>query len=327
MTEDPVYMNGQQAKIGEVITSHSLDNVFDSCPRKFEFMTLFDKRPPREEGFAASVGDAVHDGVQGWAIARQEGHREAECIEKAMWLAAKRYPWHLEMSQYAPDTRAFGAVIDMIYKIVRLPYWDDHELVAVDGRGWAVEVPWRIKHKSFGLVHVKALNRDVMLMTQGKIDLILRQVNTGKIKTVDIKSTVTPEHLLEAEYKFSGQMVGYSSVVHAMLGVSVGDFDIDYLVGRFNSSERPEVKVLPIHKDAEEIEDYWRAKFTKLSLMKSYAEEGWFPRRNGSCHAWNSPCQCLSICARRDKETIHMWFAETGGEPIRKYDYWVDMEL
>lgn len=310
-----------------ILTSHSIDNVFDYCPRKFEFLNLHEKRPPRESGYAAMIGDCLHDGMQRWLIERAEGKDEAECTDSAFLAMMRRFPWELELEQ-ATSVRSFGNTCLLLYEMIRSSDWDEWDLMYVEGRGWAVEVPFVLYHKSIGEFDIKSRPGEVgILATQGKIDLILRHRRTGRIKTVDIKTTITPAGLIEAEYTWSGQQIGYSHVVHAMLGIAPDNFDVEYCVCRFTASDMPVVQWVSLEKDVDVVDDYWMGKLDRLWRMKSYAENDWFPRTNGGCHSWGKVCGFFDVCPSRDASLVRRWFDTLEGEVIKGYDYWVELEV
>jgi hypothetical protein len=313
-------------KIRTILLSHSIDNVFDYCPRKFEFLNVFDKRPPRDSGFAASVGTALHEGTQAYLIARAEGLGEKRATEAAFMSLYKFYPWEDEFEQYT-QARSWDKTTLMLYRIIRSPEWDEWELVSVEGRGWAIEVPWLIRHTSVGPFRLKSTGEWVQLATQGKIDFVLRHVRTGVILTRDLKTTILDAGMVRSEYTFSGQQVGYSNVVHAMIGVTPEKMEFEYLVARFSATEEPEIQLVPMVKGQDMIEDYWFTKLDRLYRIKNYAEAGWFPRTNGSCNSWGKECAMFDICHSRDYNLIQDWFRDSNAEPQQGYDYWVELEV
>ncbi len=309
-----------------ILTSHSIDNLFDYCPRKFEFLNVFDKRPPRESGFAAQVGTALHEGTQAWLIARAEEYPAAECVRRGMFALMKFYPWEQEREQIT-QVRAFDKTILMLQEIMDSSVWDGWDLMKVEGRGWAIEIPFLIRHTSIGPFILKATGETCMLATQGKIDFVLRNQFTGKIRTWDLKTTVYNAQIARAEYEFSGQQVGYSNVLGAMLGVIPDDMSFHYLISRFSADQPPEIQPHEIVKNRDDIEDYWFAKLDRLMRIKNYAEAGWFPRTNGGCHSYGRECNCFDICHTRDTAMILDWFREAGAEPQQGYEYWVEVDV
>ncbi len=309
-----------------IYTSHSIDNVFDYCERKFEFLNIYDKRPPRESGYAASVGTALHDGLQAWLIARAEKKNPDVAYAHGFMAMMQSFPWNDEAEQ-AQSTRTFEKTCALLNELIHNPIWDSWELMRIEGYGWAIEVPFLIKHTSVGTFRLKNTGELCMFATQGKIDFILRNIHTGKIRTWDLKTTVTPAHLIQSEYKFSGQQVGYGQVLQASLGISLYDLSCWYLVGRFSASDPPEVIPVEMKKDEDSIDDYWFAKIDRLNKMKFNAERGWFPRRNGGCNSYKNECSMFSICPSRDYELIELWFKAIEAVPQVGYDPWITLEV
>lgn len=312
--------------IRTILTSHSIDNLFDYCPRKFEFLTLHDVRPARESGFAAQVGTALHEGMQAWLIARASNELEEYATRVAFIALWKHYPWEMEADQ-TTSVRSFENVTLMMYEMIRHPFWDDWELMWVEGRGWAVEVPFLIRHTSIGIFDLKSRNEKAILGTQGKIDLIMRHRVSGKIKTVDIKTTMIHPDLVESEFTWSGQQIGYSSVAHAMAGIVEDELEVEYFVCCLSASEYPRIVPLTMPKGQDKIDDYWVSKLDRLYRIKYFAENDSFPRTNGGCNTWGQRCGMFDICPSRDAKLVKRWFEVIETEPQVGYDYWVTLEM
>lgn len=308
-----------------IITSHSIDNLFAYCERKFEFAHLYENRPLEgESGYAADVGTAIHRGTQAWLVAKHEGRSETEARIIGGWAFLRAFPWEVEADQYA-KTRSFEAAAWTLELIWDQPFWNEWELVKVmvnETPRWAVEVPWLIIHKSLG-----PTNDGRWFATQGTIDLILRNKLSGFICPWDIKTTVYEKHLTPALYKYSGQQVGYSQVVEAMLGNHITELDYYYLIGRI-SPEGPSVEVISFHKDQESLEDYWIDKLNRLERMKGYVNRKHFPRTNGGCFSYSYVCAFFDICATRDEDMIRAWFSDAiNAAPRELPDWWVKLEV
>lgn len=309
-----------------ITTSHSLDNLFDYCARKFEFMTLYDKRPKRESGFAADVGTALHEATQAWVKAKAEGMPKADALQRGYMELMIHYPWALEFEQ-ATGLRSFPMTVTLFNQIVRHPEWDNWELVRVADKGWAIEVPFLIIHASLGKFRIKHADLEALLATQGKIDFIMRHRVTGMYATLDLKTTGIDADLERAEYTYSGQQTGYSNVLHAMLGIQPEQFSVIYIVAHFDMQTMPTINFLELKRDSEKVDDYWMGKMDRLHRMKAYAEHGWFPRTNGGCHSWGRECAFFDICESRNYSTINAWFEGINAEEQQGYDYWVTMEI
>lgn len=312
-----------------IITSHSIDNLFDYCARKFEFMTLWSKRPKRESGkttFAADVGTALHNAVQAWAAARADGKESGDAEQIGYLELVIHYPWEWEREQ-ATGLRSFPMTVTLFDSIIRHQEWANWELVKVADKGWAIEVPFLIVHRSLGEFRIKNGDMNAILATQGKIDFIMRHRITGMYATFDLKTTGIDEDLERAEYTYSGQQTGYSNVLHAMLGIQPEEFQVMYIVAHFDMQTWPSISFFPLHRDSEKVDDYWMGKMDRLHRMKAYAEHGWFPRTNGGCHSWGTECYFFDVCESRNYNTINAWFEGMNGEEQAGYDYWVTMEI
>lgn len=312
------------SRIRYLLTSHSIDNTFDFCPRKFEFLNVWDRRPPRDSGYAAEVGTALHNGWQAWMIARAEGKSEYEATSRGFHELCRAFPWALEAEQKT-STRSFNSTALLLYTLIRSPEWDDWELIKVEGKGWAIEVPFLIKHESLGLFQIKATGEWAYLATQGKIDAVLRHKRTGQIRGWDLKTTIKSADMVRSEYKYSGQQIGYGEVIQAALGAEVRDFSVWYMIARFSSADLPEIQPIEYIKSDHQIDDYWLAKLDRLKRMKEYAETGWFPRTNGGCNSWNTECAFLDICESRDNDLIRLWFSGIETVPQEGYNWWIEM--
>lgn len=309
-----------------ILTSHSIDNVFDYCPRKFEFLSLYDGRPPNDSGFAAMVGTALHEGVQAWLIARAEQQSWEDCQRKGYMALLRFYPWELEAEQRT-KARSHQAAMEMLRIIIESNLWHDWELMGTADGGWAVEIPFLIRHTSIGEFVIAATGRRAMLCTQGKIDWVMRHRVTGEIMTWDLKTTITSSDLIRSEYTFSGQQVGYSQVLNAMLGVQPKQLSVHYLVARFGGLDPCEVQDIEFLKGEDEIEDYWLGKIDRLKRMREYAERGWFPRTNGGCNAWNYECSFFNVCKSRDNNFVANWFRDVEATNGQGYNWLVEMEI
>lgn len=307
-----------------IITSHSLDNLFDYCNRKFEFVTMWDDRIDKESGYAADVGTAIHRGVQAWLIAKHEGHSEDTARIMGAMAFLRSFPWEMEENQRS-KIRSFENSAWCLEGIWNHTFWDDWELIKIDRDGvqrWAVEVPWLIIHRGIG-----ATDDGRFLATQGTIDLIMRNRSSGEVVPIDIKTTTYDEGKSRALYLYSGQQIGYSMVVEALLGNHIKALSYRYFVARINP-EGPKYEILVYDKDTEALEDYWISKLDRLNAIKLSANRQHFNRTNGGCFIFNTECAFFDICARRDKEYLDDWFRDSANTvPKDMPDWWVRLEI
>lgn len=304
-----------------IITSHSIDGTFDSCPRRFEFMHMYLKLSERDsDSYAADVGTALHEATQAWQTKLVEGASDSAARAYGMLTLVKFWPWQQERDRMKKDPvtnrvkgigeRTLGNAALLLERIYNNPLWQEWELVTVEGFGPAIEVPWRIVHESFGEVDMPYGKKGVFA-TQGKSDFILRHRHTGKYRILDLKTTAKSFPAHNASFRFSGQAGQYGMILAHAIGLDwqKEGLDVIYLIAFFGDYEH-EIDVYPIeyHLDPEEVQDAIDVKLERLTRMKRYAEQKHWPRTSHGCDFWNSACSFLDICQRRDQKFVESWF-------------------
>lgn len=299
---------------GAIITSHSIDGTFESCPRRFEFLHSFMRAADRVENkYAADVGTAVHEAVQEWQRKLFHGASNNEAIEAGEYTLIRFWPWKREMEMLASGTlktkRNMGNAILLFDEIVKFDeFWNFWELVEIDNFGPAIEVPWRITHRSLGTVK-NGWGEDCYFVTQGKIDFLLRHKQTGEVRVIDLKTTEKKTHVHDAMFRYSGQAGQYGLVLNHVLGLDWkrDGLNVCYLMLGFDEYESivyPKVYHLP----PDEVQDAIDLKVERLMRMRSYANAEHWPRRGHGCEFFSVPCGFLDICQRRDNDFIREWF-------------------
>lgn len=309
--------------LDRIVTSHSIDGTHDSCPRRFEFMYMWQKMPERERGgFAAEVGTAIHEAVQEWAryavipgVDRKDPAVRDLALTRGYFALLKWWPWSLEEVQIRLKKpigeRTLGNAILLFEEIISQHWWDDWDLVVIDGFGPAIEVPWLIIHTSFGQVP-RPQGGFAFLATQGKIDFLLRHRRTAELRVFDIKTTVKELKAHDAAFKFSGQGGLYSIILAHAMGWDWKQqgLTMSYIVSYFGTTDKDMTVTL---KDYDytpaDIQDMVDIKLRRLHDQKTFAETGHWPRRSHGCDFYGNPCGFLDICGRREPEVVAEWFA------------------
>jgi hypothetical protein len=301
-----------------VITSHSIDGTFESCPRRFEFMHMYEMAPEYEGSrFAADVGTAMHEAVQEWSryAMNPQWHGEPEyAINRGLLTLAKWWPHADEAIRrengLPVGSRSLGLAVELFKRIIENEFFLEWELVFIDGFGLAIEVPWVIVHTSFGTIPTPYVGNAYMC-TQGKIDWILRHKKTGEIRVWDLKSTIKQEQVHRAAFKFSGQGPLYSLVLAHALNHDWArhGLDMTYHIAQFPTEDR-DFSIYPttFHYSPTDIQDGIDVKLERLLRLKNYATRGHFPRRSHGCDFYGSSCKYLDICESRDTDYIKKWF-------------------
>lgn len=316
---------------GLLITSHSIDATFDACPRRFEFLHSYLRAPDREsDAWAADVGTAIHEAAQAWqrALFYKRPVNESEQIGQIQLL--RFWPWETEDRRMLknPESgriagvgiRTLGNSLLLLQQIYESTIWNEWELVSIEGFGPAIEVPWRIIHRSLGEIELP-YGRKGFIATQGKIDFIVRHRGTGKYKPIDLKTTAKEKPAHDASFRFSGQVGQYAMVLDQALGLDweKNGLDVTYLLAPFD--ETLGVYPLNYNLSPDDIQDLIHAKLERLYRMREYAQQKYWPRRTHGCEFYGNPCGFLDICHRRDQKYIEDWFEfEKISGRFRNYD-------
>lgn len=323
-------------KLRPIVTSHSIDGTFESCPRKFEFMHVYQQMPEGgSTGFAAEVGTALHEAVQAWARLALFPDRDrkavnAKAIEVGLFELLRFWPWALEHvslqeGKAGIKQRALGEAILLYEQIISAEFWDSWELIMISDFGLSIEVPYRIVHASIGTVPLPTGHLGYFV-TQGKIDFILRNRYTGEIRVFDLKTTIKDKRAHEAAFKWSGQGPGYALVLAQAQDWEWRKFglSVSYVVATFataDGAEPADVNLYTYDYSPQLIQEGVDLKIERLERMKYYAEHNNWPRRSHGCDSFGSPCAYMGICQRRDTQFVNQWFAFEGYlETTRHYE-------
>lgn len=310
-----------------LVTSHSIDGTFDSCPRRFEFRHVIGMIPDTDQsGWASDIGTAMHEAVQEWT---RERDRVAGLFTLLKW-----WPWQLEDARMADPNqakdyrRSLGQAILLYERIIGDPFWDDWEPAILPDGVHAIELPFRVNHVSLGTFIHPQTGKPTGLATQGKIDWILRNRKTGQLGVADLKTTTLDEPAQDAQFRFSGQAAFYGMVLSSSVGHDWHTHGIDtmYLVAEFGELA-PEFRVVHHHLDGQEVADAVDVKLERLERMMTMCQRAHFHRRTHGCTFFQQPCAYLDVCNRRDMKFLKDWFANESERFIKQariYEpYWL----
>ena len=303
-----------------IVTSHSIDGTFSFCQRKFEFAHVYQQVPDYAGGgvgLAAESGTAIHEAVQAWATvwldpaAEQIPDLWVAAVDAGLFALLQWWPWVTENlaaadKKLAAKQRGLDQSIRLYHTIIEHEYWKEFELAVLPDGKPAIEIPWRVVHRSIGVLH-DSTGRARVLVTQGKIDFILRHKPSGMLRVVDLKTTVKMPESLFSAFRFSGQAVGYSLVLGGALGLNWRDgMTVAYLTASFNDFA---IRPITFRISAQEIEDYLMTRQDLLFGIARNLRRQWWPRRLHGCDSYASSCHYLDICQQRDSRFIDAWFS------------------
>lgn len=326
-TVEPKILTTPIVKKKFIVTSHSIDGTYESCPRRFEFRHIYEEFPLLEpRGMAADIGTALHEASQEWT---RDGDTDKSDLTLLKW-----WPWALEEKRRAAGLidykRTLGNAFLLLDAIRQDPFWSDWEVARLPDGSPAIELPWRIDHMSLGSFPHPVHGHPVFLATQGKIDWILRhRRDRWRYMVCDLKTTVHDEPAQQASFRFSGQAGQYGIVLSKAIGhdwESQG-LDVTYLVAEFSEFGMPLVNPKTYHLDPWEVMESLEVKNIRLRHMLEYGRSGFWPRRSHGCIFYGTPCGFLEVCHRREPQFLQDWFAserQDFAKESRVYEpYWI----
>ena len=298
--------------------SHSSRAIFNSCPRKFEFRKIYNNAR-RIEGLAASVGTALHAGIQSWL--------QFKDADLAMWEMIKRFPIKFQKS-WADDNSLAGCYQTLI-AMMNWEKLDQYELASFhkpDGTiAPGVEVPFILRISKYPFYPD---GRTIQVDYIGFIDLILYNKLEDEYVVWDVKTT-TKDTDKAVEFRFFDQGVPYGLILEAVLKRDVNKgFEIGYWSVRINH-EDPKNSIYSFNKTQTDLQDWMQGYLFDLDAIRRYYNLGWFARHGNNCMTWNRPCIFFDFCETRNPKTIEMMLQqdEANQKEFKREEPWIIVEL
>jgi hypothetical protein len=251
--------------------SNSTVDLIQSCERKFQMEKLLEGGYTREESADTVLGSAYGVGVATYFITQDKDKSHF-----AAWMAY--YP-ELE-TEKKNQNKMFNALQCSFAVIDNL--LQDYELVSFNGKP-AAEL-------SFCLF----TDKDYYFV--GYIDIVLRNRWTGKYVVVDAKTTGLELLNLDPIYKNSGQLIGYSIVLDAIVGESQADYDVLYLVAQMGREFTPQIKVLTYPKTLLDRLNWFISLGLDIEKLERMKAINVYPKRGQNCLKYNRPCKFFGTC-------------------------------
>ena len=282
--------------------SYSSLNLAATCMRKFEFNKLYPRRARDGDSYAADVGTALHHGYQDYLVNQDE--------DRAVWALMRDFPYLDEFNQRYDD-RSFEAALATLEEMIANASMTEWELMTLrkpdETEVPAIEVPFALRLKGITLPDGRGLEYT------GYMDAAMRNLSTGLVRTLDIKTHRRALNDATPKYKFDGQQVPYGIVLEHLMGNPVEEFEVLYL-DTYVDLVTPRVQLYPFKKDSEDLQEWLVNTVLRTQGIQRAMEMDYFPRTDGGCLHWNRPCYFLDICETRDKEAVLEWLL-MGEEP------------
>lgn len=294
--EGTILMNDPSAKVR---LSHSTNALMHSCERKFQKTKLLLTRQAREETPATCFGKGFGAAVQHYMVLRTMGESAQVAIDSAIWEGIINWG---DTNQ--KDDRRF---IERLIHIIQLSQnfsermLMEWEIAEFRGR-FATELSFRIN-----------INEKYYFV--GYIDLVLRNVKTGRYAPTDYKTTSLNGDDLTPNFKFSDQVLGYSIVLDAIVGTQLSDFDTNYWVAQLANHGKAALweanfKDYNFPKTLRDRFEWFLKLYLDVNYMESLTDLQVYPRRN-ACRAYNRTCQFFGECQFTETDTFAPYIEDT----------------
>lgn len=268
------------------LLSHSSRGTLHKCPRKFQLYRLNSLEQEAADSLKSSYqqltfdyGHAVGEGIQGILVGKS-----LDLVLLEIFLH-----WNVDIELRNPkQNKSFWEAILAVQQfaaIVANGYLNDYELVHWQGRP-AVELSFRITLPN-GFKY------------RGYIDAVLRHKVTGVIVVLEDKTTSYKE-VNNAQYKNSGQAIGYSVVLdHIFPGLS--SYTVLYLVYTTPSKQYIE---LPFEKSSLQRALWLTELLIECKKIELYEAFGAYPMHGESCYDFYTECEYLGLCTLNTERLI-----------------------
>jgi hypothetical protein len=254
-----------------------------TCERKFELDNLLSGTEIREESEHLSFGTAYGVGIAHYLI-----HQDQDA---ALFQAFMAY-WPVietdkknEVLMLAAMMNSFAACDDLL---------QDYEVLIVNGKP-AAELTFR-------------LEIDEGFYFTGAIDIVLKNKYNGVHYVMDVKTTGLMLTDVSPIYANSGQTLGYSVAVDALVGEELTSYGVLYFVCQMNSKNPggSKIHVLPFEKTLLDRLNWFLTLKMDVERIKQMQSLGVFPKRGGSCLHYMRPCKYFGTCGLHglDKKKI-----------------------
>lgn len=287
-TEDTASNNIQVIQLddGEIdprlkLISHSSRTTLHKCPRKYQLYRLQaqqqkgDDTKNLEGSVTFAFGTAVGVGIQSVL----EGKTEDQVLLD-LFLS-----WDVDLlAANLKQKKSFWSAVYAVQKFISLRdngLLADYELVYFNGKP-AVELAFQI-------------NLPEDFKYRGFVDVVVQHKITKEVLIIELKTTSS--YAQSAQYKNSGQALGYS-VVLDILFPELSSYTVLYLVYETKSME---YKQLPFSKSLLQRALWLQELLIDTQIIQTYEAYSTYPMHGESCFDFFKECEYLSLCTLATK--------------------------
>lgn len=285
------------------VVSHSMEEVLNSCPRKFQIAKLeagSKEGRTRYNNVTFAFGHAVGAGV---AV-----YDKTLSLRSAIWAAF--LAWDIdffaseEPKPNRPDPRKSFAYA--VYALEKYAAWhaenmmEQYEVVELEA---TVLVDLETGTDYAAMSDDAGADDQPTMFHTGHVDELLRHKVSGNLRIKENKTTVMSV-VDPALYQNSNQTLGYSVVV-SMFGAA--EYDVLYTI--YSSSEMRWLS-FDFPKTHLARAQWLKTEVQQAGIVRIYADDDFFPMRGGSCYAYMRQCEHFGSCNMDLKKVFSRKFSE-----------------
>lgn len=258
------------------LLSHSSRTTLHTCPRKFQLYRLSSQKvlmadeKEVEQGVTFAYGSAVGVGI----ASTLEGKSEQQIILDTF------LEWDVDLlDENTRQKKSFWLALFATQKFIAMRdggYLDDYELVVYNGKpatelAFQVILPEGYRYRGF-------------------VDAVLKHKLTDEVMVLECKTSSS--NAQPAQYKNSGQAVGYSVVLDKIFP-ELSSYTVLYLVYETKNYEYAQ---LPFQKSLLQRALWLQELLIDTQIISLYESYETYPLHGESCYSFFRDCEYLSLC-------------------------------
>jgi hypothetical protein len=251
--------------------SHSALDTLHTCERKFQLDRLLVSSLEKQQYPATVLGTAYGAGVQSYLVHQDQ--------DKAIFDCYMAYFPILEEAKRTEE-HALSLLLASFPQLDKL--LEDWEVATFQDKP-AIELSFR-------------LNIDEKFYYVGYVDVVLRNKWTNTYAIGEIKTTSLQLHDLSPIYQNSGQALGYSIILDAIVGEENSQYDTIYVVGQLNEKHNHKIQTYNFNKSLLDRLNWFITLGMDVEKLHKMLDVNVFPMRGSNCLQYMRPCIHFGTC-------------------------------
>lgn len=275
------------------LLSYSSCCLLHTCPRKYQLRKLYAAQE-KERDVHTDFGSLVGSGLQHYYMS--EGNMPLTTV-----MMLSTWTEDLDSDEGYKDKKTFFHALNAVEKFIELyqTRLKDYELFyATPEDSLGSNGTWAGIELGFSVAFFDQFKY------RGFVDILLQHKYTKKFAVIECKTTKF-KNVHEAQFKNSGQGLGYSLVVDAIsskLNLPAAEsFDVIYLVWSTSANEWEEITINHSHMDRA---NWLRNILFDIERIQVFDEASVFPMHGESCYSYFRPCEFYEICTMSDQNLM-----------------------